>query len=56
MGTFFAAVLPTIVDQGMLNGVLEEIVGMLPIVFPVSVGFIAIRKGVNFVLGALHSA
>ena len=40
----------------MLGGVLDEIVGLLPIVLPVSIGFIALRKGVGFVLNMLHSA
>lgn len=40
----------------MLGGVLDEIVGLLPVVLPVMIGFIALRKGVGFVLNMLHSA
>ncbi len=48
--------LNTIVTGTMLQGVLDEIIGLLPVVFPVMIGFIAIRKGVSFVLNMLHSA
>ena len=40
----------------MLSGVLDEVVALLPVVLPVSIGFIALRKGISFVLDALHSA
>lgn len=39
-----------------LNGVLDEVVGLLPTIIPVMIGFIAIRKGVSFLLGMLRSA
>lgn len=39
-----------------LSGVLDEIVGLLPIVIPVLVGFIALRKGISFLRNILHSA
>ena len=48
--------LSTIVTAEMLNGVLDEITGLLPIVIPVMIGFIAIRKGIAFVQHVLHSA
>ncbi len=48
--------LKTIVTAEMLNGVLDEITGLLPIVIPVMIGFIAIRKGISFLQGILHSA
>ena len=48
--------LNSIVTAGMLNGVLDEIIGLLPVVFPVMIGFVAIRKGISFVLNMLHSA
>jgi hypothetical protein len=40
----------------MIQGVLNEIIGLLPTVLPVMIGFIALRKGISFVLNMLHSA
>ena len=40
----------------MLQGVLDEIIGLLPTILPVMIGFIALRKGISFVLNMLHSA
>lgn len=51
-----AAVLSTIVTGDMLSGVLTEITGLLPVVIPVAIGFIAIRKGIAFLLGTLRAA
>ena len=48
--------LSTIVTADMLGGVLDEIVGLLPVVLPVMIGFVALRKGISFVLNMLHSA
>lgn len=48
--------LDTVVTAAMLNGVLEEVIGLLPVVIPVMVGFIALRKGIAFIQGVLHSA
>lgn len=48
--------LDTVVTATMLNGVLEEVIGLLPVVIPVMVGFIALRKGIAFIQGVLHSA
>ena len=48
--------LSTIVTAEMLGGVLNEITGLLPIVIPVMIGFIAIRKGIAFLQNVLHSA
>lgn len=45
-----------IVNAEMLQGVLNEILGLLPIILPVSITFIGIRKGLSFLTGALHSA
>ena len=49
-------VLSGIVNASTLEGVLDEILGLLPIVIPVLIGFIAIRKGISFVQKILHSA
>lgn len=48
--------LKTIVTAEMLSGVLDEITGILPIVVPVMIGFIAVRKGIAFLQSVLHSA
>nr|WP_308545555.1 hypothetical protein [uncultured Lachnoclostridium sp.] len=39
-----------------LSGVLSEITGLLPIVIPVMVSFIALRKGIAFIQSVLHGA
>lgn len=43
-------------NSGMLNGVLQEIVKLLPILLPVLITFLAIRKGLKFCLQALKSS
>ncbi len=48
--------LKTIVTAEMLQGVLGEITGLLPIIIPVMISFIAIRKGIAFLQSILHSA
>ena len=48
--------LSTVVTAEMLNGVLDEITGLLQIVIPVMIGFIAVRKGIAFVQHILHAA
>lgn len=51
-----ATSLKDVVTAGMLNGVLTEVIGLLPVVIPVMVGFIALRKGIAFLQSILHSA
>lgn len=48
--------LSQVITDQMLNGVLDQIVGLLPVVMPVLVGFIGLRKGIAFVRSILHSA
>lgn len=48
--------LATIVTGEMLQGVLNEITSLLPIILPVTISFIAIRKGISFLIGTLHGA
>jgi len=48
--------LSTIVTADMLQGVLTEVTGLLPVVVPVMIGFIALRKGISFLQGVLHGA
>lgn len=45
-----------VVTSEMVSGVLQEVVSLLPVIIPAMIGFIAIRKGVSFVLGMLRSA
>ena len=45
-----------IVPPQMLSGVLDEILGLLPVVIPVMIGFIGLRKGISFLQSVLHSA
>lgn len=44
-------ILNTVVTADMLGGILDEVVALLPIVFPVVIGFAAVRKGIGFVIG-----
>ena len=48
--------LAAIVNTEMMSGVLDEIVALLPVVIPVMIGFIGLRKGISFLQGVLHSA
>ena len=45
-----------IVTTQMMSGVLDEILGLLPVVSPVMIGFIGLRKGISFLQSVLHSA
>lgn len=44
------------VTSSMIAGVLDEILALLPIILPTLIGFIAVRKGISFLLGSLRSA
>lgn len=48
--------LSTIVTSTMLSGVLDEITSLLPICVPVLISFIAVRKGISFLVGILRGA
>lgn len=50
------ATLAGVVTTGMLQGVFDEILGLLPVIIPVSVAFIGVRKGLGFLFGALRQA
>ena len=54
--TAAAGVLSKIVTSSMLSGVLTEITSMLPVIIPALIGFIAIRKGISFLIGTLRGA
>lgn len=42
-------------NSAMLNGVFQEIVALLPLLLPVLITFLAIRKGIKFTLQTLRS-
>lgn len=46
----------SVVTAQMIAGVLDEIIALLPIILPALIGFIAVRKGISFLLGSLRSA
>lgn len=51
-----SGVLATVITSEMLQGVLDEILGVLPVCIPVMITFIALRKGIAFIQSILHSA
>lgn len=48
--------LETIVTAEMCSGVLDQIVALLPVLIPVTISFIAIRKGISFLISTLRGA
>ena len=54
--TVVASGLAKIVTGEMLSGVLAEITGLLPVIIPVAISFIAVRKGISFLIGTLRGA
>lgn len=48
--------LSQIVTADMMNGVLSEVISLLPVCIPTLVGFIALRKGIAFIQSILRSA
>ena len=55
-GTGTVSHLSDVITADMMNGVFSEILGVLPVVVPAVVTFIAFRKGLSFVMGALRKA
>lgn len=51
-----STVLDKTITGPMVQGVLNEVVAIIPTIIPVAISFIAIRKGISFVLGMLRSA
>ena len=56
MESAITGVLATVITSNMLQGVLNEILGILPVCIPVMITFIALRKGIAFIQSILHSA
>ena len=48
--------LASIVTEQMMSGVLNEVIGILPVCTPTMISFTGIRKGIGFLQGVLHSA
>lgn len=54
--TTTANTIATAVNGVDLTSILEEVVSLLPVVLPVLVGFMGIRKGISFLIGSLRRA
>ena len=39
-----------------LTAVLQNVLALLPTILPVTIGFIAVRKGISFLIGSLRRA
>lgn len=39
-----------------MSSILQEVVNLLPVVIPVLIGFMGIRKGISFLIGSLRRA
>lgn len=48
--------LSEIVTSQMVSGVLNEITGLLPVLIPAMISFIAVRKGISFLISTLRGA
>lgn len=51
-----ASTLSSVVTADLMGGVLDEVIGLLPVCIPVMIGFIGLRKGISFIQSVLHSA
>lgn len=45
-----------VVTADMMQGVLDEVIGLLPVCIPVMISFIGLRKGISFIQSVLHAA
>lgn len=48
--------LSSIVTADMISGVLDQVVGLLPVVLPAMITFIGLRKGISWLQSMLQSA
>lgn len=51
-----AAKIAGVVTADMMQGVLDEVIGLLPVCIPVMISFIGLRKGISFIQSVLHAA
>lgn len=49
-------VLKSLITADMVGGVLDEMVGLLPVLVPASIVFIGLRKGIGFLFSTLKRA
>ena len=49
-------VLSSVVTTEMLSGVLDEIVGLIPVALPVAISLLSVRKAWSWLMGTLHTA
>lgn len=49
-------ILGNVITSNMLSGVFNELVGVLPVVIPAVISFLAVRKALSFVLGSMRRA
>lgn len=49
-------ILKDIVTSDMVSGVLNEVVGLLPVLVPAAIVFIGLRKGIGFLFSTLKRA
>lgn len=52
--TFSVPLISNSVTADMMNGIMEQITSLLPIVLPVLVGVLAFRKGLSFFIGMIR--
>lgn len=55
-GRRYMPMLTDVVTAQMVSGVLNEIVGLLPVMIPAAISYIALRKGLGFVFSTLKKA
>ena len=55
-GSTAVAVLAGALKDVSFAGITSEIVGVLPIVLPVAITVLALRKGISFLMGTLRGA
>ena len=55
-GTTTSNTVATAINGVDLSVMLQEVVNLLPAVLPTLVGFMAVRKGISFLIGSLRRA
>ena len=50
------AIVANAIKDVTLTGVLTEVTALIPVVLPVAIGFLAVRKGISFLMGTLQNA
>lgn len=55
-GTTTAGTVASTIQNVDMSGILQEVVSLLPVVLPVIVAFLGVRKGISFLIGSLRRA